>query len=60
MASYKVLFLVSFCSFAQQGYCALHVLVSLAVGNGTGRGTCLSRNIIDIANQSPNTTNYYR
>ena len=47
MVSY-VLFLVSFFSFAQQGYCALPILLSSAVGKGTGRGTCPSQNIIDI------------
>ena len=48
MVSYKVLFLGSFFIFAQLGYCALPLLLSSAVGKGTGRGTCLSQHIIDI------------
>ena len=47
MVSYKVLFLVFFSNFAQQGYCALPVLVSSAVVSGDGSDTCPSQSSID-------------
>ena len=47
MASYKVLFLVFFSNFVQQGYCALPVLVSSAVVSGDGSDTCPSQSSID-------------
>ena len=43
MVSYKVLFLVFFSNFVQQGYCALPVLVSSAVVSGDGSDTCPSQ-----------------
>ena len=42
MVSYKVLLLVFFSNFAQQGYCALPVLVSSAAVSGHGTDTCSS------------------
>ena len=47
MASYKVLFLVFFSNFVQQGYCELPVLVSSAVVSGDGSDTCPSQSSID-------------
>ena len=47
MVSYKVLFLVFFSNFVQQGYCALPVLVSSAVVSGDGSDTCPSQSSID-------------
>ena len=46
MGSYKVLFLVIFSNFVQQGYCALPVLVSSAVVSGDGSDTCPSQSSI--------------
>ena len=47
MVSYKVLFLVFYFNFVQQGYCALPVLVSSAVVSGDGSDTCPSQSSID-------------
>ena len=47
MVSYKVVFLVFFSNFAQQGYCALPVLVSSAVVSGDGSDTCPSQSSND-------------
>ena len=47
MVSYKVLFLVFFSNFVQQGCCALPVLVSSAVVSGDGSDTCPSQSSID-------------
>ena len=47
MVSYRVLFLVVFSNFAQQGCCALPVVVSSAVVSGDGSDTCPSQNSID-------------
>ena len=47
MVSYKVLCLFFFSNFAQQGYCALPVLVPSAVVSGDGSDTCPSQSSID-------------
>ena len=47
MVSYRVLFLVFFSNFTQQGYCALPVVVSSAVVSGDGSDTCPSQSSID-------------